>query len=119
MQQLELRAVLRREQRRALRRPVCVPGEIGGGHEALHSGLHAVSALTGCFQFSAGITSAIQASDRARSRSSIGNRKTAVLCFRMTIAAELAHRVTATAGGDLPPLALERAKMSVASTVAS
>ncbi len=35
------------------------------------------------------------------------------------IAAELARRVTATAGGDLPPLALERAKMSVASTVAS
>ena len=35
------------------------------------------------------------------------------------IAAELARRVTATAGGELPPLALERAKMSVASTVAS
>jgi 2-methylcitrate dehydratase PrpD len=35
------------------------------------------------------------------------------------LAAELARRVGATAGGDLPPLALERAKMSVASTVAS
>jgi hypothetical protein len=55
MQQLELRAMLRREQRCALRRPVCVPGEIGGCHEALHSGLHAVSAFTFRFQFSAGI----------------------------------------------------------------
>jgi len=36
-----------------------------------------------------------------------------------SIAAELARLVTATAGGDLPPLALERAKMSLASTVAS
>src|SRR5678815_5540427 len=66
MQQLELRAVLRREQRCALRRPVCVPGEIGGCHEALPSCLHAVSAFTCCFQFSAGITSAIPASDRRR-----------------------------------------------------
>jgi 2-methylcitrate dehydratase PrpD len=36
-----------------------------------------------------------------------------------SLAAELARRVSATAGGDLPPLALERAKMSIASTVAS
>ena len=37
----------------------------------------------------------------------------------MTIAAELARFVTSTAAGDLPALALERAKMSLASTVAS
>jgi len=37
----------------------------------------------------------------------------------MTIAAELAVFVTSTADGDLPYLALERAKMSIASTVAS
>ena len=37
----------------------------------------------------------------------------------MTIASELAHFVTSTAEEDLPSLALERAKMSIASTVAS
>ena len=37
----------------------------------------------------------------------------------MSIAAELAAFVSATASADLPPLALERARMSIASTVAS
>ncbi len=38
---------------------------------------------------------------------------------RTTIAGQLAHLVTATAASSLPALALERAKMSIASTVAS
>lgn len=37
----------------------------------------------------------------------------------MSIASELAHFVTSTAAEDLPSLALERAKMSIASTIAS
>ncbi len=37
----------------------------------------------------------------------------------MTLAFQLAQLVTATRVGDIPPLALERAKMSLASTVAS
>ena len=37
----------------------------------------------------------------------------------MTIASQLAHFVTSTAVGDLPSLVLERAKMSIASTIAS
>ena len=37
----------------------------------------------------------------------------------MTIAAELARFVTSKSPADLPPLALERAKMSIASTIAS
>gem|GEM_PF-5521432 len=35
----------------------------------------------------------------------------------MTLASQLAQSVTSTRVGDLPPLALERAKMSLASTV--
>ena len=37
----------------------------------------------------------------------------------MTLAFQLAQLVTAIRVGDIPPLALERAKMSLASTVAS